>query len=179
MKVLDERVSILKKENLFSVVILPGLDKKKLWLILGWLAAWTVCGLIVMFNFFQVSNKEAKLFIVIYLSFWAYFEFNIIRSYRWKKSGKEKLWIQNGILYYQRELNRKGKILEFNTGLVSPIEIVELKPTRFADTINQSFWVKGGERLEFAAQGKFYRFGMQVSDSVARTLCKEINQALV
>ncbi len=176
MNVIGERISILKKENLISVVILPTNDKNKLRLLFLWLMAWTVCGLVVFANYFKVTDQQSKLFIMIYLSFWFYFEFNIVRTFIWKRSGKEKLWIQDGILHYQREINKKGKIQEFNLNLVSPLQVVELKPTRFSDIVNQSFWVKGGERLEFYTQSKIVRLGMQISDDEAKKVMKDVNQ---
>jgi hypothetical protein len=52
---------------------------------------------------------------------------------------------------------------------------VPLNPKSFADTVNQSFWVKGGERLEFFTQSKTIRFGMQISDVEAQNILREIN----
>jgi hypothetical protein len=174
MKVIGERISILKKEKLLSIVILPTTDKKKLGLMFLWLMAWTVCGIVVLVNYFKMPDRNARIFIIVYLSFWAYFEFNIVRAFIWKRSGKEKLWIQNGILHYQREINRRGKIREFNLDLINDLKLLELNSTSLADTINQSFWVKGGERLEFQAQARAVRFGMQITDEEARILLKEI-----
>jgi hypothetical protein len=175
MKIISERISIVKKENVLSVVILPTTDKKKLALLFLWLLAWTVCGMIVLANYFKIHNNDARLYLIIYLSFWAYFEFNIARAFIWKKFGREKLWVQDGILHYQREINRKGKILEFNLDLLTPLRLIELKRTRLADTINQSFWVKGGERIEFDSQARNVRFGMQISDEEAGTIIREVN----
>lgn len=175
MKVIGERISILKKEHVVSVVILPTTDKNKLRLLMLWLIAWTVCGIIVFANYFKITDYNSKLFIIIYLSFWFYFEFNIMRAFIWKKFGKEKLWIQDGVLRYQREVNKKGKIQEYNLDLISKLQLVELKPTRFSDIVNQSFWVKGGERLEFSSQARMVRLGMQITDEEARSIIKEIN----
>lgn len=175
MKVIGQRISILKKDKLLSIVILPTDDKKKLVLLFLWLMAWTVCGMIVMANYFQLTDKNAKIYLIIYLSFWAYFEFNIVRTFIWKRFGKEKLWIKDGILHYQREVNQKGKVREFNLDLISRFRIVELSTTKLADTINQSFWVKGGERLEFDSQSQLIRLGMQLSDEEARLILNEVN----
>jgi len=176
MKIIGERISILKEKNLLSIVILSTTSRNKLRLLFLWLMAWTVCGLIVFINYFKVEDADSKLFIIVYLSFWAYFEVNILRTFIWKRSGKEKLWIRNGILHYQREVNKKGKIKEFNLDLVSPLHLIELKSTRLSDTINQSFWIKGGERLEFSAQSKVIRLGMQITDDEAKNILKEVNQ---
>lgn len=175
MKVIGERISIFKKENVLSVVILSTTEKMKLRLMFLWLMAWTVCGIIVFANYFRVTDQNSKLFIIIYLAFWFYFEFNIIRTFMWKRNGKEKLWIKDGALHYQREINGKGKIQDFDLNVISPLELIELKPTRFSDTINQSFWIKGGERLQFQSQSKLVLLGMQITDEEAKKIMKEIN----
>lgn len=175
MKVISPRVSILKKENLLSIVILPSGDKRKLGILFLWLFAWSVCGLIVFVNYFTLKDANSKLFTLIYLSFWAYFEFSIGRTFVWKKYGKEKLWIQNGVIHYQREMNKKGKINQYNLDLVSKLKYLEISPASFTDSINQSFWVKGGERLEFNALAKTVRLGMQLSDEETRIILNEVN----
>jgi hypothetical protein len=175
MKVIGDRISILKKENLVSIVILPTTDKKKLGLLFLWLMAWTVCGVIVFANYFKITDSNAKLFIIGYLSFWLYFEYTITRAFIWKKFGKEKLWIQDETLFYQKEINKKGKILEFNLELVEKLKLVELNNSSLADTINQSYWVKGGERIELHSQTKNIRLGMQISDEEARIILREVN----
>ncbi|MES2680089.1 MAG: hypothetical protein V4635_09405 [Bacteroidota bacterium] len=175
MKVIGKRISILKKDKLLSIVILPTDDNRKLVLLFLWLMAWTVCGLIVLVNYFRMSDANSKLFIIIYLAFWVYFEVSILRAFVWKKFGREKLWIQDNVLRYQREVNKKGKIREFNLDLISRFRIVDLSKTKLADTINQSFWVKGGERLEFDSQSQLIRLGMQLSDEEARLVLNEVN----
>lgn len=178
MKVISNRVSIYKTDKVLSIVILPTDNKKKLGLLFLWLMAWTVCGLIVMVNYFKLHDQNSKLFTIIYLSFWAYFEFSIMRVFIWKKYGREKIWIQDGEINYLREINNKGKTKTFNLDLVSKLQLVELSRSSFADTINQSFWVKGGERLEFFSQSQTIRVGMQITDEEARQIMKEVNSRI-
>lgn len=178
MKVISDRVSILEKDDVFSLVILPSRDAKKLWMIFGWLMAWTVCGFIVLANYPRMTDPNAKLFIIVYLSFWAYFEYKIIKVYSWKKFGKEKLWIKGGKLFYQQEVSGKGKIKEFDLELVHDLNYIELSHASFADSFNQSFWVKGGERLEFHCQSRFVRFGLQLSDEEAREILRKLKSRL-
>ena len=178
MKIISNRISIIKKEGLLSIVILPSQDRRKLTLLFLWLMAWTVCGILVFANYFRISDANAKIFLIVYLSFWAYFEFNIMRAFIWKKFGREKLWIRDGLIHYQKEINKKGKVQEFNADLVSKLRMIELSSGSFADTFNQSYWVKGGERLEFNAQAKVIRLGMQISDEEARLILNEVNAYL-
>ncbi|MCU0361263.1 MAG: hypothetical protein MUF75_11200 [Bacteroidia bacterium] len=178
MKILGERISIVKKQNLLSIVILATNDKRKLAMMFLWLLAWSVCGVIVMINYFQISNEKAKLFLLIYLSFWAYFEVSIVRAFIWRKYGKEKLWIKDGILHYHREINGKGKVKEFQPELIREFKILDVRPSNLIDSLNQSFWVRGGERLEFLHQAKTIRLGMQISDEQARTVFNEMKDFL-
>jgi hypothetical protein len=178
MKVIGDRISILKKEKLLSIVILPTTDKKKLGLMFLWILAWSVCGVIVLMNYFNLREQNQKLFIIIFLSFWAYYEYKIMRAFTWKKWGKEKIWIQNDILHYQREINGKGKVKEYNKDLINGLKIIDVDAANFSDQINQSFWIKGGERLEFNYQAKVVRFAMQIKDEETRTLFNEIKNFL-
>jgi hypothetical protein len=176
MKVIGERISILKKEKLLSIVILPTTYRKKLAILFLWLLAWTVCGVLVLVSYFKLQDKDSRLFVIIYLSFWTYFEYNIIRAFIWKKFGREKLWLKDGILHYQREINNKGKVRQYNFDLISPLTVIPHNPTSFVDSFYQSFWVKGGERIAFTSQGKTVRLGMQVSDAEAKTVTGEVNE---
>lgn len=174
MKVIGDRVSILKKDNLLSIVILPHKDQRKLLLLFFWLMAWTVCGIIVFVNYFQIPDKNAKLFIVVYLSFWAYYEYKVIRAFMWRKSGKEKLWITDGVVHYQQEVNKRGKIQKFDYSLIQDLMLIEQKELSFSEVINNSFWIKGGERIAFSCQHKTIRFGMQLTEKEAKAIIHEI-----
>lgn len=179
MKVIGKRISILKKEKLLSIVILPTDDNKKLVLMFLWLMAWTFCGLMFFVNYFKVTNYDLKIAIIVFLSFWFYFEFKIIRAFMWKKWGKEKIWVQNSLLHYQREVNGRGKVREYNLDLLNDLKLVGVDEKNFGDFINQSYWIKGGEMLEFIYQGKSIRFAMQVKPEEARTILTELQQAVL
>ncbi len=178
IKAIGKRCSILLKDNVFSLVILPTDDKRKTWLLFLWLLAWTVGGVIVLVNYFTLKDlqQSVKLFMIIWLGFWAYFEFKIFRVFMWKQFGKEKLWIKNGTIYYQHSVNNKGKIKEFDLNLISDLDFISLDNRNFADVFAQSFWVKGGERIKFTSQGKEVKFGMQLSDEDAKKILVELKR---
>jgi hypothetical protein len=178
IQAIGKRSSILIKDKVFSLVILPTDDKKKVNLLFMWLLAWSVSGVIVIGNYFTLKQESAKLFIIIWLAFWAYFEYKIVRVYMWKRFGKEKLWVKNGFLHYQQDINGRGKIQEFDLNLVSEFGLVELTRGSIADTFSQTFWVKGGERIEFNCQTKVVKVGMQLSDDEAIKICTALNKFL-
>lgn len=178
IQVISKRISILIKDQVFSLVILPTAEKKKVNLMFLWLLAWSVSGVVVMLNYFTLQQQSAKLFIIIWLAFWAYFEFKIIRVFMWKRFGKEKLWIKNGTLLYQQDINGRGKIKEFDLNLITDFDLIALTPGSIADTFSQTFWVKGGERIEFNCQSKIVKFGMQLDDDEAKKIIIALNKFL-
>ncbi len=178
IQVISKRTSVLIKDQVFSLVILPTGDKKKTNIMFLWLLAWSVSGVIVMANYFNLTQDKAKMMLIVWLAFWAYFEFKIIRVFMWKRFGKEKLWIKNGKILYQQDINGKGKIKEFDLNLVSDFSLVALTPGSIADTFSQTFWVKGGERIEFNCQAKNIRVGMQLDDEEAKKIIAALNKFL-
>lgn len=176
IQVIGKRSSILTKDNIFSLVILPTDDKKKTNLLFLWLMGWSVSGIIIFINYFKLTNDSAKMMIIVWMAFWAYFEFKILRVYMWKRFGQEKLWIKNGQLYYQQDINGRGKIKEFDLNLISDWDVINIQEASIADAFSQTFWVKGGERLEFICQGKLVKFGMQLPTEDANKIMMAIKK---
>lgn len=175
---IGKRASLLVKENVFSLVIIPTHEKRKTGLLFLWLVAWTVSGLIIIMSYTQIQQEKAKVMMMVWLAFWAYFEFKIIRVFMWKRFGKEKFWIKNGIAHYQQEINGRGKVKQFDANLITNLDVIDVEKTNFADSFNQSFWVKGGQRIEFVSQGKVLKFGMQLNDEDAFKIALELKKFL-
>lgn len=178
IQLISKRSSVLIKDGVFSLIILPTEDKKKTNLLFLWLLAWTISGFIVIGNYFTITQDKAKLLLIIWIAFWAYFEFKIIRVFMWKRFGKEKLWIKNGLLLYKEDVNGRGKTKEFDLNLISNLELITLTNGSIADTFSQTFWVKGGERIQFTCQSKVIKFGMQLADDEAKKIISALNKHL-
>ena len=209
MQVISDRVSILNKEGVFSLVILPSDKKWKINLLFAWLLLWTISGVIYISMYINASNEGSfyryqydlaytqgkrdvattiykdieknqgkRIFILGLLAFWAYFEYKVGKTFLFRKFGKEKLWIKNGNLFYQREINKRGKKKEYNPTLINNLEV--LKPNRgdFFVQMQESFWVIGGERLMFSYASKHVKFGIQLTDKEADTIYKELKKEL-
>lgn len=175
---IGQRSSLSVKEQVFSLIIIPTDKKRKTGLLFLWLFAWTISGVIVLSSYPQIRDQNARLMLIIWLAFWAYFEFKIIRVFMWKRFGKEKLWVKNGTLHYQQDINGRGKVKQYDVNLISELKVIPVEKTNFADSFNQSFWVKGGERIEFSCQGKVIRLGMQLPDEDATKIVSELKKFL-
>lgn len=209
MQVISDRVSILNKDGIFSLVILPSDKKWKVNLLFAWLLLWTMSGIIYVSMYFNASNeanfyryqydlayKQGKrdvaatiykdieknqgkrVFILGLIAFWAYFEYKVGKTFLFRKYGKEKLWIKNGKLFYQREINKRGKIKEYNPALINDLEVLQPNRGDFFVQMQESFWVIGGERINFSYASKHIKLGIQLSDKEAETVYKELKREL-
>ena len=178
IEVIGKRISALKADGVSSFVIIPTDTNWKLHLLFAWLFLWTISGVIVLVNYFTLSNANIKIIVLIWLGFWAYFEFRTGKAFLFKKFGKEKIWIKNGKFNYWRDVAGRGKKLEFDSELLKDLQLVEKNKRDFFQFMNESFWVMGGESISFIYGAKTYRIGVQLPEEDAKELLKQIKYAL-
>ena len=116
--------------------------------------------------------------VLIWLGFWAYFEFKIGRAFLFKKFGKEKIWVKGDKFNYWKDVSGRGKKLEFEIELMKDLQLIEKNKRDFFQFMNESFWVMGGESISFMYGAKIYRIGIQLNEDDAKELLKQIKFAL-
>ena len=146
VSVISKRCSVFIKDNVFSLVILPTDNQKKTNLLFLWLLAWTVSGVIIIANYFKLSTTSEKLMVLVWLAFWVYFEFKVVRVFMWKRFGKEKLWIKNGVIHFQQEISGRGKIKTYDVNLVTEFVLIPIENVKAVKTEVLS-WIKSRKPL--------------------------------
>jgi hypothetical protein len=178
IEVIGQRISTLKADGVSSFVIIPTASNWKLNLLLVWIFVWTLSGCIVLGNYFTLTNTNIKLVVIVWLGFWAYFEFRTVRAFIFKKYGKEKIWIKGSTFNYWRDVAGRGKKLEFETDLIKDLQLTVKDKKDFFQFMNDSFWVVGTESISFIYGTKTYRMGVQLDEEDAKELLKQIKHAI-
>jgi hypothetical protein len=178
IETIGKRISVLKHNEVASFVILPTDTNWKLYLLTAWLFLWTASGCVVLANYFSLTNANTKLVVIMWLCFWAYFEFKIGKAFLFRKFGKEKIWIKGDKFYYWCDIAGRGKKLEFDKELIKDLEQIEKKKSDFFANMNESFWVIGGESISFNYAAKSYKIGIQLTEEDARELLKRVKLAM-
>lgn len=175
MKNIGKNILYTEDKNELYIEIKPTYDKNKYNLALIWFIAWSFCGVAVIAQFFFDMDRNQKLFLVIFLVFWAYFEYQVMQALRWRKSGQEKIKIKEGKLHYVKEISGRGleKIYEEKT--LSPFTYQADANEGFFNVLNQSSWMPGNEVIEFKAGDRKRRLGIQLNKNDAEVLAKKIN----
>lgn len=163
IKNISERVSYKEHQNYITVVISPRISDSKQMLLTFWIFAWTFCGLAIIAQLFFEYPREFKLTIAVLAVFWLYYEYRIGYVWLWRRKGFELIKIEDGKLTYKRAIKAYGKSYEFYLDNISALKKVEVKNSLGAEMGN-SFWVIGGERLQFEYNKRTVKLGIQLED---------------
>jgi len=175
---MEKRISKaqVNKGTLFKIKAFRDESKQKNLTI--WLVAWTFCGLMIGSQVFLDKNLELRNMILIFLAFWAYFEYMVVKAFRWRKSGEEQLWIGEEEIQYGRTVNNRGILKPYRKDTANNVRLVEEEGNSFVKTFISSYWVVGEQRLAFTVSGKVIYFGMRLTDKEANQLMRWINEEL-
>lgn len=178
MEYIGKRISIRRKEEEISIVILSTTEKIKKTLLFICFFLWTVSGMIVLTQYFFITDRQTRVALIVWLGFWAYFEYRIFRAYMWRSFGVEKIKLRNGKLFYKRDVAKRGKIKIFEFDFIKDFRLIEPKENSFFESFNNSYWVIAGEKLLFDYYGKEIKFGIQLESADAKALIKLIQKEI-
>lgn len=172
MKKLGSKITHTKTQSGGLLINVSGaINKSQLQILTIWFVLWTVCGLAVVASLlFTPLSRDQRIFSIVYLAFWSYFEYKVYFALRWAKQGLEVIKIEDGKLSYSQEINRKGKVSTYEIEQIRNLRLVDLSGNPFQQAFYQSFWTVGGEALAFDYFGKEVRLGMKLDKTEASAL---------
>ncbi len=178
MEYIGKRISIKRTGDEISIVILSSINKRKNLLFFLWLFLWTLSGVIVIAQYFIITDQNTKAAIIVWIGFWAYFEYKIFKAFMWRKFGVEKIKLREGKLFYKRDRAGKGKIKIYEFDFIKDLRLIEPKENSFFENLDNSYWVIAGEKLAFDYYGKEIRLGIQLEERDAKELFMLVNKEI-
>jgi|ERR1019366_1047260 hypothetical protein len=178
MDYIGKRISIQRKEDELSIVILSFQNKVKNIFLFIWILLWSLSGMIVLTQYFLLIDADTKTAIIVWMGFWIYFEYKIVKAYRWRRSGKEIIKIREGKLFYKRDVSGKGKIKNYVIDFIKDLRLIEPQSNSFFKNLTDSYWVIANEKLVFDYYGTEIKFGIQLDEADAKALLKLIKNKI-
>jgi hypothetical protein len=172
MEYIGKRISIKRSDKETSIVIISQSEKIKNILLFAWLFIWTVSGIIVFAQYFIIPDPNTKVMLIVWLGFWIYFEFRIFKAFMWRKFGLEKIKLRENKFFYKRDIAGKGKVKVYDFDFIKDLRLTEAKENSFADNMNNSYWMVGGEKIAFDYYGKEIKFALQLDENESKALFK-------
>ena len=154
---------------------IPAWQKQSLGL---WFGAWMALGAMLTYGFASFPGSE-RTFYFICLGFWAFFAVRAWRAVRWRRNGLEVVQLsREGLELRMDHGTNQGRPTLLPLSTLGEAVVPEPNPRSFLESMEQQFWVVGGDRIHLAAKGKTYVFGKQLSPKDAQQLAKAFNQRL-
>ncbi len=178
VKLISEKVSYQSTPQALSFVILGKIERWKESLLVAWCVAWVFCGGIVISEYLASTVRESRMMYVIFLIFWAYFLWRVGRVTLFRRGGNELIRIEGGELTLKRSIFTFGKSKSYYLENIEGLRIIELDKKSIAYTYENTWWVMGGERIGFDYQGRFVKFGMQLSPKETKQVFELLRRRL-
>lgn len=180
VKYISDKISYSEpSQGELRVVILGRIERWKESLLAVWNIAWLSCGAVfIYFMLFTDMDRDTKLAIFIFLSFWAYYAYRVAYVFLFRRYGSETIYIKGDALYLKRSVRSYGKAKKYFIDNIESFGKVNIPEKSITNAYENSSWVLGGEKIGFTYQGKFEKFGMQLDDKEVNSLLRLLQKYL-
>jgi hypothetical protein len=177
MERISERVSVEYQPDGLSVVITARLPRAKESLLVAWFLAWTFCGAYFAWLMFTSPYPDTQRGSAIMLAFWAFFEWRIGRVLLWRVRGFEIWRLKDDRFTIKDSLFGYGRASDYFIENIQRFGLLMIDENSWKWQLNDSFWVKGAERLGFENLGKKVVFGKGLTREEASRLAVVLESA--
>ena len=175
---IGQRIVITSSSNRWVATIdssIPQWQRQSLEL---WFGAWIALGAMLGYGALARPEEE-QMFYAICLAFWSFFALRAWRAVRWRRSGMEVIQLdEDGLAIRMDHGPRQGKPEHLSWGELQSIETVPPNPKSFLESMDQQFWVVGGERLLIHGGRRPLVVGKQLSPQDANALRQALEKGI-
>lgn len=177
MKWIGDRTSFVDGKDRTTIIIDAGASGFTKAIMGAWFAMWITIGSTVIWSYFYLNlTSQEKLILIIFMTFWVYFAIRVGRSFFWNLWGKELIKIDEVKFTYKKSIKSFGRANEYFLENIEKIRTYQPEERSLQNVWESSFWIRGGERLEFDYMGKVIRFGRKLEEKDAQLLFKFISK---
>lgn len=173
----DGRIERLKGEA-FEIVIKAYFDSSKQSMLVLWLILWSIAGIGIITQFFIPQPEGFTTYLLVWMAFWAYFEYKVVYAYRWRRFGQERIRIENDTLLISREVSGRALPGKYEVNWIKNLRKREVKENNIVHALSKAYWNPGDERIMFDYKGKSIYFGMELEEKESNNLIKDLNSRL-
>ncbi len=186
-KSIGQRISFFDDKKVCSIVIYPARKRWKEALLFTWLLAYSFVGIymiyLLLFGLDTIDNsafqgdktevlRNQKIYLTVFIAFWAYFEYKVLRGFLWLIKGKELIKITKSELIIKNSILGYGKAYKVFIDNIKDFNMVEHKTFSFGFDYENAFWRQGTNSLSFTANGKSIGFAKKIAEKEANLLMR-------
>ena len=144
----------------------------------AWFGAWLALGCMLIYGAATFQGSE-RTFYLICMGFWSFFALRAWRAVRWRRNGLEVIQLSgDGLTLRMDHGQRHGNAMVTPLEHVESAEVLSVNARSFLESMDQQFWVVGGDRIQLRVRGRIKVFGKQLPPEEAAQLVKVFNAKL-
>lgn len=174
---IGERISYQEHDTSLTVVITQEIKKTQRFAMEAWGIAWIAVG-VAFAVFYRTAPAGDGMYYAICLAFWAFFLFRVGKTILWRRIGREMIRVSADGISVKNAFGTRGRARHFLLANIKGLEVIPLDSTGFISMLDQSFWLIGGDRLQFTYLRQSVRFGKQLSDKESQKLAQVLDRAI-
>ncbi|RMG79371.1 MAG: hypothetical protein D6707_08245 [Bacteroidetes bacterium] len=171
-----ERIIITENEQSVEITVSGKTEPQKLNLLKLWLLLWILCGGYVLYEFlFSEYKKNIKLILFVYLIFWVYYLWKMLKVLLYRTKGFEQFIIDSSGFTYIFFDGRKQHKTHLSKDENIKFEYLPDKVNNFTKAMTNSFWNISGKTIGVQRFGKWIEMGIQIPEPEAKQIIKKLN----
>ncbi|WP_027418377.1 hypothetical protein [Crocinitomix catalasitica] len=187
-KWIGDRVSFEDDNNITTIIIRPLRVWWKEMLLTLWVLGFTFVGLVMIYLVFtgfaslnyqgevdQETIDNQLIYGIVFIAFWAYFEFKVLKSLLWYRFGKELIKINETDMSIKKSIFSYGKASRFLFQNIKNFSQRKDENTSFGAYFENAFWALGTDALVFDYFKKTKSFGRRLDANSSRLLLRLID----
>jgi hypothetical protein len=188
---IGDRISVQDMDHITTIVINPLRVWWKEILLTLWVTGFTFVGLVMIYmlmtDFASLQYDVAPtdddirnqvIYAIVFLSFWAYFEYKILKALLWYRFGKELIRIDGDGFTLKKSILSYGKANRYFFENMKEFQQRVEEETSFSNFFENAYWAMGSDAIVFNHYKKIISFGRRVEDKSARLLVRLIDDRI-
>jgi hypothetical protein len=191
-KLIGDRISTEDHEKSTTIIVLPKRVRWKDIIFTTWVLGFTFAGCYMVYllffggindlnvgeNFDEDVRRQQLIYLTIFVSFWAYFEYITVKALLWTLFGKEMLMIDSEALHVKRSILNYGKSHRYFFENIKKFRVENTNETSLNKYLDNAYWSGGSDSIKLEYQGKQKSFGRKLDDKNANLLLRFINNRI-
>ena len=190
-KWIGDRISTEDHPGYTTIIIFPKIQRWKEWLLTLWVVGFTFIGSVMIYilaggvyslevvgdNVEDVRDQQL-VYAIVFLGFWAYFEYKTVKALFWYKFGKELIRIDTEALTIKRSTFGYGKAHRYFFENIKEFHQEKPDNTSMGHFFENAYWSLGTDSLLFKYFGKARGFGRRLDEKEGRLLMRFIDDRI-
>lgn len=189
-KLIGDRISTYMDKGLTSIIVYPKRTRWKEAVLFAWVIAFSIVGIYMIYLLIgggleKIDNtgmdgdpaeilKNQKIYLGVFVGFWIYFEYKVVKGLLWLTLGKELIKITKDSLSIKNSILSYGKSHSYFFENIKGMGLVEHEKLSFGFDYENAFWRKGTDSIIFDHRAKPVSFGRKLNEKDSRLLYRFI-----